>query len=93
MKSMITSYLASPPGQKMIQDYLSSPEGKRGICEFVATPKGRETMKLGSPEYPQLFVPASGSPVSGQPKTQRNSLVKLHYENVHLFYRAGVFPG
>jgi len=45
MKSLITSYLASPPGQKMIQDYLSSPEGKRGICEFTSTKIGRETMK------------------------------------------------
>ncbi len=45
MKSMITSYLASPPGQKMIQDYLSSPEGKKGICEFTSTKRGRETMK------------------------------------------------
>ena len=45
MKQMITSYLASPPGQKMIQDYLSSPEGKKGICEFTSTKRGRETMK------------------------------------------------
>ncbi|MCK9593650.1 MAG: hypothetical protein M0Q91_16735 [Methanoregula sp.] len=45
MKSMITSYLASPPGQKMIQEYLSSPEGKKGICEFTSTKRGRETMK------------------------------------------------
>lgn len=45
MKGIITSYLASPPGQKMIQDYLSSPEGKKGICEFTSTKRGRETMK------------------------------------------------
>ena len=59
MKAMITSYLASPPGQEMIRNYLSSPEGQKAICEFVATPKGREAMKqvlpciLGSMPLPR----------------------------------------
>ena len=59
MKGMITSYLASPPGQEMIRNYLSSPEGQKTICEFVATPKGREAMKqvlpylLGSMPLPR----------------------------------------
>jgi hypothetical protein len=59
MKSMITSYLASPQGQKMIQEYLSSPEGRQGICEFTATPKGRETMKQVLPSILRcLSLPA-----------------------------------
>ncbi len=45
MKSMITSYLASPPGQEMILNYLSSPDGQKAICDFVTTPKGKEVMK------------------------------------------------
>lgn len=45
MKSIITSYLASPQGQEMIRSYLSSPEGQKAIVDFVKTPKGKEVMK------------------------------------------------
>lgn len=50
MKGMITSYIATPPGQEMVREYLASPEGKRAICEFTNTPKGREAMKQVLPD-------------------------------------------
>jgi 3-deoxy-D-manno-octulosonic-acid transferase len=45
LRTIVTSYLASPQGQEMIRDYLSSPEGQQAICEFAGTQKGREALK------------------------------------------------
>ncbi|MCK9581510.1 MAG: hypothetical protein M0Q92_13830 [Methanoregula sp.] len=45
MKSMISSYLASPKGQEMIQGYLSSPEGQKAICDYIMTPPGNRTLR------------------------------------------------
>jgi hypothetical protein len=59
IKQMITSYLASPPGQEMIREYLSSPEGQKAICEFTSTKKGRAVMKKVLPSILScLLLPA-----------------------------------